>query len=379
MDTDVLVVGGGAAGLAAATSLRARAPALRVTLVNPTPFNVYRPWFMYALPHLIPSEDLRISLGDMADRHGFRFRQGEVDKLDPGSRTAVVDGEPIAYQRVIVAAGAPTDRDAVAGAGEHAVFPCDLAGFQEFQRRLDGLVAGTATIVLTGERIGPGLEDAAWLARARQAQVRSAVHVRLIADGDCFVKQFGPGATARIRDKLEAWGADVVLGTPVAAIGADAVTLADGRRLPSAITAVVGALTGPDLQTAELTDDRGFFPVNPHLQSIREPTVFAAGDAVAHGEHPVRKNWQRAVRQAHIAAENVIRGLAGDPLVSYRDARDRRLSRFSLPDVGGSAYLVWNQRLISAGRAARRLRLGFDRAHFDAYVPSERRCQRLPV
>jgi cysteine synthase len=36
MDTDVLVIGGGAAGLAAATRLRARAPALRVTLVNPT-------------------------------------------------------------------------------------------------------------------------------------------------------------------------------------------------------------------------------------------------------------------------------------------------------------------------------------------------------
>lgn len=378
MDTDVLVIGGGAAGLAAAARLRARAPALRVTLVNPTPFNLYRPWLMYALPHLMPPEDLRIPLADMADRYGFRFCQGEVDKLDPGSRAAVVDGDPIQYQRVIVAAGAPTDREAVPGAGQHAVFPCDLAGFQEFQRRLDGLETGSATIVLTGERIGPGLEDAAWLARARQAQARPGVRIRLIADGDCFVGQFGPGATGRIRDQLEAWGAEVVLGTAVASISEDAVTLADGRRLPSTVTALVGALTGPDLQTAELTDERGFFPVNPQLQSIHEPTVFAAGDAVAHGAHPVRKNWQRAVAQAYVAAENVARGLAGDPLVSYRDARDRRLSRFSLPDVGGSAYLVWNQRLITAGRAARRLRVRFDRAHFDAYVPAEQRWKRMP-
>jgi NADH dehydrogenase FAD-containing subunit len=377
MDTDVLVIGGGAAGLAAATRLRACAPALRVTLVNPTPFNVYRPWFMYSLPNLMPPEDLRISLADMADRYGFRFRQAEVDKLDPGTRTAMVDGEPIRYQRVLVAAGAPTDREAVPGAALHAVFPCDLPGFHELQRRLDGLETGTATFVLTGERIGPGLEDAAWLARARQAQ--PAIKIRLVADGDCFVRQFGPSATRHIRDKLEEWGAEVVLGTAVASIDADAVTLADGRRLPSTVTALVGALTGPDIQTPEVTDDRGFFPVNSGLQSIHEPTVFAAGDAVAHGPHPVRKNWQRAVQQAYVAAENVARSLSGEPLASYRDARDRRLSRFSLPDVGGAAYLVWNQRLITAGRAARRLRVRFDRAHFDAYVPAEQRWKRMPT
>jgi len=379
MDTDVLVVGGGAAGLAAATRLRSRAPTIRVTLVDPTPFNVYRPWFMYALPHLLPTEYLRISLAETADQHGFTFRLAEVDKLDPGSKTAVAGGEAVQYQRVIVAAGAPTDREAVAGAAQHAVFPCDVPGFQEFQRRLDTLQTGVVTIVLTGERISPGLEDVAWLTRARTAQRQAGTRIRLVANGDCVVEQFGSKVTGRLRDQLEAWGAEVVLGTSVTSIDADAVTLADGRRLPSTLTAVVGALTGPDIQTAELTDDRGFFPVDTYLRSVHEPTVFVAGDAVAHGPKPVRKNWQRAVRQAYLAADNAAASLTGQPLVAYRDARDERLNQFSLPDIGGVAYLVWNGRLLTAGKAARRLRIGFDRKHFATYRPADSRWQRLPA
>ncbi|HET8658420.1 MAG TPA: FAD-dependent oxidoreductase [Micromonosporaceae bacterium] len=379
MDTDVLVVGGGAAGLAAATALRAHAPHLGVTLVNPTPYNVYRPWLQYVLPHLLPPDDLRIPLAPMAEQHGFVFRQAEVDTLDAGAAVALLDGEPIRYRRVIIAAGAPTDHAALPGAARHAVFPCDLPGFTELQQRLDTLDSGVATIVLTGERISPGLEDAAWLARTRSMLARPGARIRLVADGSCFGDQFGSGPARRIRQRLEAWGAEVVLGTSVASIQPDGLTLADGRTLPSAVTAVVGALRGPDVKTSGLTDERGFFPVDAYLRSAYEPTVFVAGDAVAQAVPGVRKNWQLAVRQAITAAGNVVRSLAGDKLSTFDDARDRRLAGFSLPDVGGKAYLVWNGRLISSGRAARRIRIGFDRKHFAAYLPEDARWKRVPA
>jgi NADH dehydrogenase FAD-containing subunit len=378
MDTEVLVIGGGAAGLAAATWLRTRTPAPRVTLVDRSPFNTYRPWFMYVLPHLMPPEDLRIPLAEMAERYGFTFRQASIDKLDPGSATALADGEPIRYQRVIIASGAPTDRDALPGAASHALFPCDVAGFAEFQRRLDALDAGTVSVVVTGERIGPGLEDAAWLARTYQRQDRPAVRVRLIGDGDCLVEQFGAGPMRRIRQRLEAWGAEVVQGARVQAIAADHVALADGRTLPSTLTAVVGPLRGPDLQTSRLTDDRGFFVVSPQLQSRREPGVFVAGDAVAHGSVRLRRNWQLSVRQARVAAENAVRSMSDRPLVAFDSSRDRRMTRFSLPDVGGSAYLTLNGRLLTSRSAARRVRVGFDRKHFAAYLPEDKRWQHIP-
>lgn len=377
MDTDVLVIGGGAAGLAATTWLRTRSPQTRVTLVDPSPFNVYRPWFMYALPGLMPPADLRIPLRQMADQYGFTFKQAGVEKLDTGSGTAIADGEPITYGRAIIATGAPTDREAVPGAAQHAFFPCDHADFHAFRQRLETVEDGTVTIVVTGERIGPGLEDAAWLARAHHAS-RRPVRVRLVADGDCVVEQFGVNPTRRIQARLEAWGAEVVLGTAVRSVDADHVTLSDGRTLPSAVTAVVGPLRGPDLSASQPTDERGFLQVSQHLQGIAEPTLFAAGDGVAHGPVRLRRNWQLSVRQAHVAAENAVRSLAGQPLVSFDSSRDQRLTAFSLPDIGGTAYLIWKGRLLSSGGAARRIRVGFDRKHFASYLPQDVRWRRMP-
>jgi glycine/D-amino acid oxidase-like deaminating enzyme len=101
MDTDVLVIGGGAAGLAAATRLRAYAPALRVTLVNQTPFNVYRPWFMYSLPNLMPPEDLRISLADMADRYGFRAARRVRRRREARARRKAPRRRPAGHRRAL--------------------------------------------------------------------------------------------------------------------------------------------------------------------------------------------------------------------------------------------------------------------------------------
>lgn len=377
MDTDVLVIGGGAAGLAAATRLSAQAPDLSTTLVDPSEFNTYRPWIQYALPGLLATEDLQISLRQMAERHGFTFYKSTVDKLDQDSGTALADGEPIRYRRVIIASGAPTDRDAIPGAAQHAIFPCDLDGFQTLRQWLRSTEEGTLSMVLTGERISPGLEDAAWLARTYHTRGGSQVQIRVIADGDCFTDQFGTRATRRIRDRLEAWGAELVLGASVRAIAADHVALSDGRILSSTLTAVVGALRGPQIRTSNLTDEHGFFVVEPTLRSSYHPSVFVAGDAIQ-GLAGLRKNWQLSVRQATLAADNALRSLDNGQLTALETGRDRRMAAFSLPDVGGAAFLVFNRRLLSTGKAARRLRIGFDRKHFAAYLPDDARWRRMP-
>jgi NADH dehydrogenase FAD-containing subunit len=378
MDTDVLVIGGGAAGLAAATRIRTISPDTRVTVLDPSPFNTYRPWFMYALPGLLPPDDLRIPLADAAERSGFTFQQAEVDKLDPEHSTVLTGGEAVQYQRVLVAAGAPTDRDAVPGAAQHAVFPCDMDGFAELRRRLAALDGGTVSIVVSGERLGPGLEEAAWLARTFHSAGTPRAQVRLVADGSRFTEQFGPRATRLISDKLESWGAEVVLGTPVRSIGPDQVALSDGRSLRSDVTAVVGPVRGPDIQAPGLTDEHGFFAVDAALRSTAAPSVFVAGDAAARGPDGLRRSWQLAVRQAQVAAENAVRSLAGRPLVDFDTRRDQRLKGFYLPDVGGTAMLVRNGRLLTAGAVARRIRVGFDRKHFAAYLPSDSRWRRIP-
>ena len=244
------------------------------------------------------------------------------------------------------------------------------------------------TFVLSGERIGPGLEYAAWLARssaqagAQAGGRRGLLGVQVVSDGDAILDLLGARATRRVARLLGGWGTTLTLGTSVAAIEADAVRMVDGRRLGSDLTAVVGPLRGPDISFSDsLTDAAGFVVVDGFLRSPRDASVFAAGDALSVPGARWRRTWQLSVRQAATVAGNVVASLghAGPQLREFDAAAARRLARVSLPDVGGQALLVVNRKLLVAGRWPRRLRLRMDRAHFARHLPGEEtRWQQLP-
>lgn len=375
--TDVLVIGGGAAGLAAATRLRSASPGTSVTLANPSDANVYRPWLMYTLRGRMPEDNLRLALPDLAARHGFTFRQAEVSKIDVTGRTASFNDSTLQYRYLIIAAGAPTDRNRIPGAAQNAIFPCDVTDYQVL--RDHDASDSTVTFLLTGERISPGLEEASWLARPADTTRKPGPHVRVVADGDCVLDQFGRAATRRMQDLFASWRAELIIGTRIEGVTAGSVALADGRSLASDVIAVVGPLRGPQLALdGNLTDEHGFFPVDASLRSCHDEYVYVAGDAIEQGQHTWRKNWQLSARQATMAADNVLRAMNGQPPREFSGRKDARLSAFSLPDIGGTALLVRNRRLLLAGSRARQIRFGMDKKHFKAYLPGSQPWQHLP-
>ena len=377
METDVLIIGGGAAGLAAATWLRSASADTSVTLADPSADNTYRPWLMYTLRGRMPADNLRLSLPALADRHGFTFRQAEVGKINVAERTAALNGDTVSYRYLIIAAGAPTDHARIPGAAGNAIFPCDVTDYTIL--RDHEASNGTITFLLSGERISPGLEEAAWLARPAGTAKQPGPHVRVVADGDCVLDQFGAAATRRIRNLFESWHGELLLGTRIEGVAAGAIALANGRTLTSDLIAVVGPLHGPRLAfTRQLTDDHGFLPVSAELRSLHDEHVYAAGDAIAQGQHAWRKNWQLSVRQAKTAAANVLHDMKGEQPEQFNGSKDERLSSFSLPDIGGTALLVRNRRLLLAGSMARQIRFAMDKKHFKAYLPDSQPWRHLP-
>lgn len=375
--TDVLIVGGGAAGLAAAVHLRSASPGTSVTLADPSEANVYRPWLMYTLQGRMPEDNLRLSLPDLAAKHGFAFRQAEISKIDTTGHTAFLNEDTVSYRYLIVAAGAPTDRARIPGAEQNAIFPCDLTDYQLLRDR--ATAGSTVTFLLTGERISPGLEEASWLARPADPARKAGPNVRVVADGDCVLDQFGPAATRRMRDLFASWQAEFIIGTPIEGITPGSVALADGRSLSSDLTAVVGPLRGPRLVLdGNLTDEQGFFPVDATLRSPHDEHVYVAGDAIQQGQHTWRKNWQLSARQATTTAANVLHAMKGEQQQEFSGRKDARLSAFSLPDIGGTALLVRNRRLLLAGARARQIRFAMDRRHFKAYLPTAQPWRHLP-
>ncbi len=363
---EILIVGAGAAGVETALSLRSRAPQLLVTVIAPTDEVVYRPWLIH-LP--AGGREVRYPLAALAEQAGFRLRRGWVQQVDPGrSLVRLTDGRAVGYQRLVLAAGAPADRRRIPGSAEHALFPCDSEDAVRFADRVRELRDGVITIVLTGERTGPGLEYAANLARLLHHNGSSRLRVRVVDDRPRLMAPLGAMASRHIERLLTSRAASVEVGTPVAAIEADGLVLADGRRLESRLTAVVGPLCGPDLGLPpQLTGQDGFLRTDDWLHLSGHPEVTVIGDAAELASAPeLPKSWVFARRQAVTAAANLAAEAADAPTQPFDLTAARRLAAVNLPDLGGTTVLVRSGRLLARGRLPLLLRTRLDQRNLRA-------------
>src|SRR5512133_3898663 len=104
MARSVLVLGGGFAGLESAIEFRRRG--YEVTLVSDRPY-----LFMYPTSIWIPTGEARfddacLDLAGVARRRGFRLLLGRVEGIDGAGRRAIVDGQALSADHLVVAIGA---------------------------------------------------------------------------------------------------------------------------------------------------------------------------------------------------------------------------------------------------------------------------------
>jgi NADPH-dependent 2,4-dienoyl-CoA reductase/sulfur reductase-like enzyme len=110
----VLVVGGGYAGLAAARALRQLAPELQVTLLDRAPrwqpLPLSNAWLVGQAPAL-PEVDLPA----LADAQGWRYVQGDALALEREKRTLHSSAGPLHYDWLVLATGCEADTGAWPG------------------------------------------------------------------------------------------------------------------------------------------------------------------------------------------------------------------------------------------------------------------------
>ena len=93
----------------------------------------------------------------------------------------------------------------------------------------------------------------------------------------------------------------------------DAVVLADGRELRSALTIWTAGFGVPDLATRSglTTDAIGRLLTDETLTSVDNPYIIAAGDAAAPSDSPLRMSCQAAIPLGAQAANTVLSRIAG--------------------------------------------------------------------
>src|SRR6056297_1878090 len=115
---DVVVVGGGAGGIAVAASLRARKPGLEIAVIEPTDIHYYQPgWTMVGGGIFEPDETAK-TMGSLIPR-GVHWIKSAVAAFEPGNDAVILDGcRVVKYDRLVVCPGLKLAWDKVEGLEE---------------------------------------------------------------------------------------------------------------------------------------------------------------------------------------------------------------------------------------------------------------------
>ncbi len=359
----VVIVGGGAGGLELATRLGdslGRRGQADITLIDKNRTHVWKPKL-----HEIASGSMDLSAHEVdylaqAHWHHFHFRIGEMTALDRQRREVRVapyvddEGREVTpdrvfgYDTLVLALGSLSNDFGTPGVREHALKLESKADAQRFHARMVNacIRAHAQRTPLRPEQLhvaiigagATGVELAAELHRTTREVVafgldrvdaEKDIQVDLIEAADRVLPALPPRMSQATEALLRQLGVQVHTGAKVAAVVADGVQLADGRRLPAELVVWAAGVKAADFlkDIAGLETNRSNqLVVKPSLQATRDDDIFVIGDCAACAwpeANGGKGGWvppraQAAHQQASHVAAQIKRRLANRPLKPYR-------------------------------------------------------------
>jgi NADH:ubiquinone reductase (H+-translocating) len=333
----VVVVRGGFAGVGCVKRL-ARDDDVRVTLIDRNNYHQFQPLLYQVATSQLASSDIAFSLRKLFREHtNVHVRLGEVASLDAETRAVTLaDGERIAADAVVLAAGSQPNFFRTNGAEEHAfpLYSLDdakrlrsriIGVFEEADRDPDLVAQGALNFVVVGG--GPtGVELAGALADLIHETMAveyhdlavTAAQIHLVDLGHTLLGPFSTHAHDYVAKVLSRNGVRVHLGTAVTEIGPGHVALSDQSVIPTRCVVWGGGIKAPRLAgAAGLPQGRGGrIDVQEDLTVPDAPGIYAVGD-VANIPSPDGQTHPQlgsvALQSGTWAAENILADAAGAP------------------------------------------------------------------
>jgi NADH dehydrogenase len=343
MAWNVLILGGGFGGLTAARRLERKLPphSAKVTLVNDVNFMLYTPLLPGAAGGTLEPRHVVVPLREQL--HYTDLHVGHVRGADPDRRVVRVRSiggreEELRYDQLIVALGSTSRTLPIPGLAEHAMGFKTLSEAIALRNRLifmleqaeteDGDAAREA--LLTFVFVGAGyaglegvaeLQDLAADVVERYPRVRlEGMRFMLIEAQERVMMEISPDLAAFATAELRRRGIEVRLSTQIRRVSADSVELSTGEIVPTrTVVWTAGVKPHPIIAKLGLPLDGGGRIAADRYTAVPEwPGVWAIGDAAAVPDptnkgKPSPPTAQHVLRQAKVAADNVVHALSGEP------------------------------------------------------------------
>jgi NADH:ubiquinone reductase (H+-translocating) len=336
MAWNVVIAGGGFAGMSAARQLERLLPrqSARLVLVNDVNFMLYTPFLPEAAAGTLEPRHVVTPLREILKRTNLRL--GAITGHDPAARTVTLrdhDGneEELPYDQLLLALGSVSRLLPVPGLGEHAIGFKSLADAIWLRNHVvETLEEANATEdparqdeLLTYVFVGGGYAGLEALAElqdfavdAMDAYPRARLHGMrwiLVEATDRVLPEVELELAEYALRELRGRGIDIRLGTRLDEVTESTATLSTGEELPTrTVVWTTGVMPHPSLPHLNVPlDERGRVEVDEYARVRGMDSVWAIGDCAAipdpatAGETAAGGTAQNAVRQGPVAARNI--------------------------------------------------------------------------
>lgn len=318
----IVIVGGGSAGLTVASSLKTKNPALDIAIIDPAEKHYYQPLWTLVGAGIFPKEESERNEAEFIPA-GTTWVKEFVESFDPDNNTVVMKGgNRITYDVLVVAAGIQIDwgkipglKESVGKPGTGVVSNYSFETVDSTWKTVQSLKTGDTAIFThpsTPIKCGGAPLKIAYLTsdHLRKKGILNKVNVKFIkAGGGIFaVKKYADSMT-RVADD---YGMDCIFNTELISLNPDKKEATFKHVETGAETVekydmihVAPPMSSPDfIKKSPLAANTGWVSVDKETtQHTKYSNVFALGDC---SNLPTSKTGAAIRKQAPVTVANVL-------------------------------------------------------------------------
>ena len=354
----IVIVGGGAAGLELATALGnklGKKGLADVILIDASRTHIWKPLLHEVAAGTLDSAEDELEYLAQARWSHFRYRLGRMVDLDREHQEVCIaatygeEGNEIIperrfhYDTLVIAVGSLSNDFGITGVKEHCLFLDSTAQAERFQRKLLNCMLKAHT---QGKPIAEGQLDLAIVgAGATGVELAAQLHhvtrllsaygldtidpdkhirIHVIEAGPRILPALPPRLSLAAEHELSRLGVTVHVNQRVVEITEEGIMTAEGSVIPAAMKVWAAGIKAPDFlkDLAGLESNRiNQLVVKRNLQTTQDENIFAIGDCAAcplddQGNN-VPPRAQAAHQQAATLSKTIRRRLKGQHLLDY--------------------------------------------------------------
>ncbi|MBT2686637.1 FAD-dependent oxidoreductase [Bacillus sp. ISL-47] len=318
----IVIIGAGFGGLNAAVTLQKKLNPSQheILIISDNPQFVFRPSLIWLPFHKHSIDRFTFPLRPTFEKMDITFIENRVQAIKPKKNYILCkNGEIIHYDFLILASGASPDWRRIKGLEGESSSVYTISSALKTRKKVEELTENEPIVIGIAQgnpNQGIAYEflfelDAFLNKQDIKCPITFFTYEKKLFEGK------GKKGTARIEElmakKQIKWYCDV----SVKKIRGGHVYLNNGKHLPYSFTHILPPYKGKEFvfSSKGFKHDHGILPVKETLQSVQWDNVFVVGDA---NDIKGAKTGRAAEQQGILAAENIVKQLNHEPLLSYQ-------------------------------------------------------------